>query len=239
MITNLRAIEETLKAGHAKGVLYIEKGSGRAKHLVALAQTAGIPVKTRSKEEFAKLVHGSKPKGAALQLNSPLEEAADLPSFLANAPEGDSLVLVLDGVTDPQNYGAIFRSADQFAVDLVVVPQRRTAKETGAAMGVSSGAINYVKRVRVPNLATALEELKEAGYWVYGADMDGESAASIDFKGKIVIVMGREGEGLHRLVRERCDGLVSIPTRGRVDSLNVSVAAGILLYEVRRQQWGG
>jgi 23S rRNA (guanosine2251-2'-O)-methyltransferase len=147
-----------------------------------------------------------------------------------------ALILLLDEINDPHNLGAILRSADQFGVELAVLPTRRAARETQAVVRSSAGASLYVPAVSVPNLAAGLESAKEAGFWVYGADLDGQRLDEVSFEGRVALVLGSEGSGLRRLVRERCDALVRIPSRGRVDSFNVSVAAGILMYEVRRRQ---
>jgi 23S rRNA (guanosine2251-2'-O)-methyltransferase len=146
------------------------------------------------------------------------------------------LILLLDELNDPHNLGAILRSADQLAVDLVVATLRRSVSETPTVLRASAGASRYVSFLRVTNLVQALETCKRRGYWIYGADMAGEPVATHRFDGPVAVVMGGEHRGLRRLVKGACDFLVRIPTRGRVDSLNVSVAAGILMYEVRRQQ---
>ena len=147
-----------------------------------------------------------------------------------------ALVVVADGVTDPANLGSITRSADQFAADLVLIPRRRAARVTDTVMRMSAGAAAHVTTVAVANVAAALEQLKAAGCWIYGADLKGEPLDQVRFPARVALVVGAEGGGLHPLVRSRCDHLVRIPTAGRVDSLNVGVAAGILMYEVRRQQ---
>jgi 23S rRNA (guanosine2251-2'-O)-methyltransferase len=159
-----------------------------------------------------------------------------LKHFLSRPARTNRLVLLLDEITDPHNLGAILRSADQFSVDLVVIPQSHSVKLTGSVAKVSSGASAWVATCPVTNLLRAMEQLKKAGYWLYGADKEGERADSVDLAGNIGIVMGSEGKGLRRLVMEGCDGIIRIPSSGHVDSFNVSVAAGILMYEVRRQQ---
>jgi 23S rRNA (guanosine2251-2'-O)-methyltransferase len=145
-------------------------------------------------------------------------------------------VVVLDGITDVHNLGAILRSCDQFSVDLVVIPQRRRAQQSSAVHRVSSGASQHVPLVSVSNIVREIELLQKNGYWAYGADMEGENLHTTRFSDKTVLILGSEGEGLSQLVRKRCDYIVSIPTTGHIDSLNVSVAAGILLYEFRRQK---
>ena len=147
----------------------------------------------------------------------------------------NALVLILDEITDPHNYGAILRSCDQFAVDLVVSRRRRSAKNASVIAQTSAGAVNWVKSAEEGNLVRAVEMLKKNQFWVYGADMDGQKVYDLDLRGRVALIMGGEA-GLSRLLRENCDGIAAIPGKGRIDSLNVSVAAGILLYEVNRQR---
>jgi 23S rRNA (guanosine2251-2'-O)-methyltransferase len=144
--------------------------------------------------------------------------------------------VILDEITDPHNYGAILRSCDQFAVDLVVTRTRRIAKYAEIVSKTSAGADAWVPVAETANLTRALGSLKEAGFWIYGADMAGDAVWSRDLRGRTAIVLGSEGTGVGRLLKEQCDALVGIPSRGRIDSLNVSVAAGVLLYEVNRQR---
>ena len=141
---------------------------------------------------------------------------------------------MLDGITDPHNLGAILRSADQFGVDLVIIPERRSVQANETVQKVSSGAAQYVKMSVVTNLSREIAYLKENGFWVYGADMSGNSSYEEKFSKRSVIVMGSEGDGISQLVRKNCDYITSIPMQGHIDSLNVSVATGILLYEYRR-----
>lgn len=161
---------------------------------------------------------------------------AGLRERLAALSGPTALILLLDEIADPHNLGAILRSADQFAVDLAVIPSRHAARETPTVAKISAGASLYVPLFSVPNLVAGLQLAKEAGFWVYGADLSGERADGVRFEGRVALVLGSEGGGLRRLVRERCDALVRIPAGGHVDSFNVSVAAGILMYEIRRQQ---
>jgi 23S rRNA (guanosine2251-2'-O)-methyltransferase len=147
-----------------------------------------------------------------------------------------ALVLFLDEIQDPQNLGAVLRSADQLAVDFVVVPSRRSASEPGAVLRSSAGASAHVTLVEVANLVQAIRLCQQAGIWIYGADIRGRRLEQLAFAGRVGLVMGSEGSGLRRLVKDSCDELVRIPARGHVDSFNVSVAAGIMLYEIRRQQ---
>ncbi len=149
--------------------------------------------------------------------------------------EETNFVLLLDGITDPQNFGAILRVADGFGVQLVVIPIHESVGLTPAAVKASAGASQWVPVSQVTNLARSIETLKELGYWVYAAASKGDAPAKIDFKGKVALVMGNEGKGVGRNVMEHCDRVVTIPMQGHVDSFNVATAAAVLCYEVRRQ----
>ncbi|MGX8706395.1 MAG: 23S rRNA (guanosine(2251)-2'-O)-methyltransferase RlmB, partial [bacterium] len=145
-------------------------------------------------------------------------------------------IVVLDGITDPHNLGAIIRSAECAGAHGVVIPERRAAGLSPAAAKAAAGALNHMPVARVKNLNRALEELKAAGLWITGAAMDGESAWSADLTGPIALVIGSEGDGIARLTLEKCDRVVSLPAKGHIDSLNASVAAGVLMYEILRQR---
>jgi 23S rRNA (guanosine2251-2'-O)-methyltransferase len=149
--------------------------------------------------------------------------------------EATKFVLILDGITDPQNLGAILRVADGFGVDLVILPEHESAGLTPAAVKASAGASEWVAVTQVTNLARTIEALKEKGFWVYAAVAGGDRADRIDFTGKVAIVMGNEGKGVRRNVLEHCDRSVSIPMYGHVDSFNVASATAVLCYEVVRQ----
>ena len=144
-------------------------------------------------------------------------------------------VIVLDGIEDPHNLGSILRSADCAGAHGVVIAKRRSAQVSAAAVKASAGAVEYVRVARVVNIRSALEELKKAGLWIAGADMEGQPMQKQNLAGPLALVIGSEGDGLSKLVRETCDYLVSIPMRGHIDSLNAGVAAGILMFEKRRQ----
>lgn len=232
------AIEELLRRGPLEGTLLVGRSNERIARLVDLARKAGVEVSEVDETELTGLTGSTAHKGAVLAVSRGAPQAkGDLAAELDRLGDRPAaLALVLDGVTDPQNLGAILRSADLFGVDFVALPSRRSAQETGTVARVSSGASAYVPLVVVPNVPTALGLLKDRGFWVYGADRGGQGCHATDLTGRVCLVLGGEGAGMHRLVRERCDALVAIPSGGHVDSFNVSVAAGILLYEVRRQQ---
>jgi 23S rRNA (guanosine2251-2'-O)-methyltransferase len=157
---------------------------------------------------------------------------------LVGARRGEhSLIVVLDGVEDPHNLGAILRTADAAGADGVIIPERRSASVTGTVAKVSAGASEHLPITKVTNISRTLEELKEKDLWIVGLDERGEQTYDhVDYKMNCAVVLGAEGKGLHDLVRRHCDFLVSIPMLGQVPSLNVSVAAGIVLYEVVRQR---
>ncbi|MDR2103015.1 MAG: 23S rRNA (guanosine(2251)-2'-O)-methyltransferase RlmB [Treponema sp.] len=243
-LTGFHAIEELLKSGNAAGPLLVAKAGPRARELVSLAGTCKIRVDRVGTYDLDRLAPGH--RGLALAVDGDgggrtgVKTDISLEEFLAGleepGPGKDALVLVLDEITDPHNYGAILRSCDQFGADLVVSRNRRGAKHAGVIAQTSAGAAAWVPAAETPNLPRALEDLKAAGFWIYGADMKGEALYSRDLRGRAAIILGSEGQGISRLLRERCDAMIAIPAKGRLDSLNVSVAAGILLYEVIRQR---
>jgi 23S rRNA (guanosine2251-2'-O)-methyltransferase len=235
-VFGFHAIEEALRKS-ASGSLMFSRESARIAGLRALAEKKGVPVTEVDDAELTRLCGSDAHRGALLVLErASSAQKATLKHHLRSLAVDKALVVVLDGITDPQNLGAILRSADQFQAELVIIPSRRSAQESSTVAKVSSGASEYVPLAVVPNIPSALDLLKENGFWIFGADAAGETTDKLDMNGKVCIVMGSEGTGLHRLVREKCDFLVSIPAAGHVDSFNVSVAAGILLFETRRQQ---
>jgi 23S rRNA (guanosine2251-2'-O)-methyltransferase len=209
-------------------------GSGpRIKEILAQAPTLGIPVDRVSKAELDRIAPDN--RGIVLETEDSRErEEPDLDTFILDPPE-TSLVLILDHIEDPQNLGAILRSADVFAADLIIAPRRRAAPLTDAAVAASAGAAAYSPLVIVPNLPEALRKLKKAGYWLYAADMGGAKLPAADVSARSAIVLGNEGAGVSRLLKDECDFALSIPMAGHVDSLNVSAAAAVLMYEFRRR----
>ena len=202
-----------------------------------MAQTKGIAVKNECEVELDKYCDKNKHRGMILLFEWVQEEKKqELHAYNDLLEKETSLVLLLDGITDPHNYGAVLRSADKFGVDLVIIPERKSVRDTDTVSVTSVGANSYVNQVIIPNLTHAINFLKNKGFWVYGADLEGEPIHKINLTGKIALVMGSEGKGIRGVIKEKCDICVTIPCTGHIDSLNVSVAAGILLYEIRRQQ---
>jgi len=211
-------------------------GSGpRIKDILALAAKTGTPVRKAGKAELDRLA----PDHRGIVLETDSVEAVgevDIDGFLAGLEDGrEALVLVLDHIEDPQNFGALLRSADVFSCDLVVAPNRRAAPVSDATAKASAGAIAYVPLALVANLAEVLRRLTKAGFWCYAADMGGEKLDKAELPARCAIVLGNEGSGVSRLLKDECDGALSIPMGGHVDSLNVSAAGAILLYEYRKR----
>ncbi|MDR0402281.1 MAG: 23S rRNA (guanosine(2251)-2'-O)-methyltransferase RlmB [Treponema sp.] len=233
-ITGFHAIEEHIKAG-ASGPLLTAKPGPRARELVNLALSRKVRVTQVGTAGLDRLAPGH--RGVALETAGlPASSPVTMEDFLARLEDRpDALVMILDEITDPHNYGAILRCCDQFGADLVIGRKRRSAKNAPVVAQTSAGASAWVPNVEEGNLVRSVELLKENGFWIYGADMDGTPAWKLDLSGRAAIVMGGEA-GLSRLLRERCDAVAAVPRYGRLDSLNVSVAAGVLLYEARRQR---
>ena len=226
-------------------ILYAKQGP-RVKKILAQAEKLSVTIERRTDAELDKLT-ASLPeylqnhRGIILIDDRPQEQAPKLSAdalLAALASREKAFVVVLDSITDPHNTGAIIRSADQFAVDAVVLPERRSAGDFQTVSKISAGAAAWVPLLYTANLVRTVEELKHNGFWVFGADAQGEPLPHTKFPDKTILIMGSEGSGISRLLKASCDSFTAIPTSGKLDSLNVSVAAGILMYEVRRQQNG-
>jgi 23S rRNA (guanosine2251-2'-O)-methyltransferase len=240
-ISGFHALEEIARTGKPSGFFLLAdtaslKPGPRIRSIRAQAEESGFAVKIVPESELNSLNRDNRGMLFLPEEGAVVSPEISLDLFLEDGVPDKSLVLVLDGITDPRNFGAILRSSDQFGIDLVILPNRRSAKETDSVARSSAGAVSWVRIAVVPNLARALDALKEKGYWVYGADMAGDSVRTSSFSSKAVLVLGSEGRGIDRNVRDRCDAVVAVPSRGKVDSLNVSVAAGIMMYEIRCRQ---
>lgn len=236
VIYGIHAVEEALAAGRPLERLLVGKGRGgrRVQQLIEAARRASIPVRFVERAELDRLVGSPDHQGVAAVAGA--KRYADLEDVIAQARH-PALFLLLDGVEDPRNLGALLRTAYCAGVDGVVLPERRAAGITPTAEKVSAGASEHLVVARVTNLNRAMERLKEAGCWLVGLDERGPQAfTEVDLTGPVGLVLGGEGKGLHQKIREKCDFLVAIPTAGAITSLNVSVAAGIVLYEARRQR---
>jgi len=240
-ITGFHAIEEHIKSAKAAnrtcGPLLLAKAGPRAREIVDLAVNCKVRIERTGAFELDGLAPDN--RGIALYIEDVFRDGANqsIDEFIEKLGDRpNALVLILDEITDPHNYGAILRCCDQFAVDLVVSRNRRNAKHADIISKTSSGAVSWVPQTETANLVRAAQQLKKAGFWIYGADMEGETVYKTDLKGRTALVLGGEGTGISRLLYEQCDTMVAIPTSGKIESLNVSVAAGVLLYEVIRQR---
>ena len=238
-LTGIHAVREALEANKPLDSLLVAKGSHgqRIEDLVRLARKNGTPVRFEERIQLDRTAGTREHQGVvAFIAASPTASFEDLlkPRDSMSAP---GLLVLLDGVEDPQNLGAIVRTALAAGAQGVVIPERRAAGLTETVARASAGALAHLPVARVTNLSRAMEEMKEAGYWLVGLDERAEKRhTEVDFKLPVGIVMGSEGKGLHELVSKRCDFLVSIPTTGPVRALNVSVAAGVVLFEAVRQR---
>jgi len=235
-LTGFHAIEEALNAARSLDRIVIARGrhGERVEAIVRLAKSRGVPVRFEERQQLDRLAGTREHQGiAALAAAKPTAELEDL--LAAKTERG--LLVVLDGIEDPHNLGAIVRTSLAAGAQGVVIPERRAAGLSDTVERASAGALAHLPVARVKNLVRAMEQMKEAGYWLVGLDERAKkNHTDVDLTGPAGIVLGREGEGLHELTRKRCDFLVSIPTVGPVRSLNVSVAAGVILFEVMRQR---
>jgi len=235
-LTGFHAVEEALAAGRSLDRIVIASGrhGERMEAIVRLAKSRGVPVRFEDRQQLDRLAATREHQGViALAAAKPTVELEDL----LRQKNEQGLLVLLDGVEDPHNLGAIVRTSLAAGASGVVIPERRAVGLTDTVERAAAGALAHLPVARVKNLVRAMEEMKEAGYWLVGLDERAEKTyTDVDLKGPVGIVMGGEGEGLHELTRKRCDFLVSIPTTGPVRSLNVSVAAGVILFEAVRQR---
>jgi 23S rRNA (guanosine2251-2'-O)-methyltransferase len=204
-------------------------GHHRLREVLDGARKAGIPVRKEPRAGIDRLA-GTRNHQGVIAMVSPAGYA-DANDLLSKAT-ADTLLILLDGVEDPHNLGAIIRTAECAGATAVIIPERRAAHITEAVVKASAGATEYMRVARVTNLANFIEELKEKGFWVVGVDQTARTAyTGYDYAGPLALVFGGEGQGLHRLVRDKCDVMVSVPMRGHIAALNVSVTVGIVLFE--------
>ena len=239
-LTGIHAVREALESGRALERIVIARGrhGDRLEEIVTKARERGVPVRFEERAIVDRLAGTPQHQGVVAMAAA--KHTLDLEDLLKIAPKGSSapgLLVVLDGVEDPHNLGAVIRSALAAGASGIILPDRRAAGLNETVARAAAGALEHLPVARVVNIARAMEQLKEAGYWTVGLDERAERKHSdVDYKGAVAIVLGGEGAGLHELVRKRCDFLVSIPTTGPVRSLNVSVAAGVVLFEAVRQR---
>ena len=232
VLAGLHPVLEALKAGSPVEHVHIAKGAGgaRVQEVVDACRRAGIPVRFEERIVLDKLARTAVHQGVVAVA------AVQKYKHLGEIPEGARLVVVLDGVEDPHNLGAIVRTANAAGASAVVIPERRAVGVTPVVSKAAAGALEHVPLVKVTNINRALESLKEDGFWIYGLDERGEQRYDqAEYNSPTAIVLGGEGHGLHAQTKKHCDILVSIPMSGAIASLNVSVAAGVMLFEWKRR----
>ena len=235
IVYGINPVLEALRAGRVRRLRLASRGDRRIDEAVSLAREAGVAVERVDAQTLDRATRGGVHQGIAAELEAPRDYTVE--ELVAGASPAAPLLIVLDGIEDPQNVGAIVRTADAAGCHGIIRQARRAASLAGAAAKASAGAVAHVRVATVVNIARAVEELKTLNVWTLG--LEGGAPASyyeVDFTLPTAIVLGSEGAGLRRLVRERCDRLASIPMLGSVGSLNVSVAAGVTLFEAVRQR---
>ncbi|MBO4767296.1 MAG: 23S rRNA (guanosine(2251)-2'-O)-methyltransferase RlmB [Lachnospiraceae bacterium] len=240
-IEGRNAVLEAFRAGKTIDKLYVLKGctDGPIQSILREAKKGDTLIRFTEKERLDQMSQTGHHQGVIAQAAA--YEYAEVDDILAAAQsKGEKpFLILLDGIEDPHNLGAILRTANQAGAHGIIIPKQRAVGLTAVVAKTSAGAINYTPVAKVTNLVRTMEDLKKKGIWFVCADMDGEPMYRIDMTGAIGIVIGNEGSGVGRLVKESCDLVASIPMRGNVDSLNASVAAGVLMYEAVRQRIGG
>ncbi len=237
LIIGRNPVTEAIKSGRTIDKIVMQKGaSGSAGKILSLAKENRITVEFAEKNVLDKLAGSGAHQGVCAFASS--YEYAELKDIMSKAQElgEEPLIVILDDIEDPHNLGAIMRTAECAGASGVIIPKRGASGLTETVAKTSAGAIEYMPCMRVTNIARTIDELKTLGFWIAVCDMDGSLHTKTDLTGKLAIVIGSEGKGVGRLVKEKCDFTVSVPMRGKINSLNASNAAAVVLYEIRRQR---
>lgn len=234
LLIGRNAVTEALKSDREIDTLILMRNNNNPalSRLASMAKEKGAVVKEVDSKKLDFICGGANHQGVAAYVAA--HEYSSIGEIFAYAEEkGEApFIVACDEIEDPHNLGAIIRTAECAGVHGVIIPKRRSASLNFTVGKTSAGALEYMRVARVSNLASTIDELKEKGCWVYGADMDGTDYKKTDFSGAVVLVIGSEGKGIGKLIRQKCDAIVSLPMKGNINSLNASVAAGILMYEV-------
>lgn len=239
IIFGRNAVMEGLKSGRSVDKVFLQESDhqeGSSAKILTLAKDLGVQVKFVSSDKLNQMTNYGKHQGVVAYMAAHDYVALEVLFDRAADRDEHPFFIILDQIEDPHNLGAIIRTANVVGAHGVIIPKNRAVSLTATVAKTSAGAIEYTPVCRVTNLARTIEEIKERGVWVTGADMDGSSMYDVDLKGSVALVIGSEGKGLSRLVREKCDHIASIPMKGDINSLNASVAAGVLMYEALRQR---
>lgn len=240
LLVGRNAVLEALEKGREIDSLYVTRGekNGTLGRILGKCREKGIVIKEVDKKKLDFMCGHANHQNVAAKCA--VHEYVSVDEILLSAKEKgeEPFLIICDELEDPHNLGAIIRTAEITGAHGVIIPKRRSVGLTYAVGKTSAGAIEYVPVAKVGNLPAEIDRLKEKGLWIYGADMQGESWCKTDFTGAVALVIGSEGKGISRLVKEKCDITVSLPMKGKINSLNASVAAGILMMEVSRQRLG-
>ena len=238
LIYGRNAVLEAVRSGREIDRLLVAHGvtGGSVSAIIAKCVARGILVKEVSPQKLDEYCEGANHQGVAVFFAA--QEYSTVEAILQTAQDRgeDPFILICDEVEDPHNLGALIRTAEACGVHGIIIPKRRSASLNATVAKAASGALEYMKVARVTNLVQTIEQLQKQGVWVYGADMDGQNYTDTDFSGPCALVIGNEGHGIGTLVAKKCDGIVSLPMHGKINSLNASVAGGILLYEILRSR---
>lgn len=237
-IEGRHAIAEALRSGKTIDRLIVRKGirDAEGNRLIDEAKERGVKVQFREKEALDRESRDGKHQGFIAEITDFVySEVEDILRY-ADETGRPPFILICDGIEDPHNLGSIIRVAECAGVHGIIIPDRRSVSVNETVIKVSAGAANHMRIAKVTNCNEAIKQLKGQGLWVYCADMDGAEMYEVDLRGPVAIVIGGEGAGVHRLVRANCDGAVRIPMMGKINSLNASVAAGVIIYEKIRQE---
>lgn len=241
IIYGKNVVTEALKSGRSFNKIVVALGNlgSDVKNIIALAKEKGVPIERADMKRMDKVTQGERHQGVIAYVSpveyKTVEDIIEIAKERNEAP----FILLLDEITDPHNLGAIIRSAEAMGAHGVLLPKRRSAKLSETVAKTSAGAVNYIAVAQIGNAVQTVENLKKQGFWTVGADMAGVSADNADFTLPTLLVIGSEGKGIGRLLREKLDILVKIPMTGKINSLNASVAAGILIYEVMKRRIKG
>ncbi len=238
IIAGRNSVTEALRSQRSINKILVQDGAkgGSIGEIIATAKARNILVEFVRQERLDKLVPGLRHQGVAAMVAPIAFQSLDDVFARAEAEGEDLFILLLDELQDPQNVGALIRTADAAGVHGVLMPKRRSCPLNAVVAKISAGAVEYVPVVQIGNIAQTIEELQRRGCWVVGADMDGEEHYRTNLTGPLVLVIGAEGKGLGRLVKQKCDAIASIPMEGGVSSLNASAAGAVLMYEAVRQR---
>ncbi len=240
IIAGRNAVSEAMRSGRTIDSLYVVRGThtGSLSALIAKAREKDINIKEADSKKLDFMCGNANHQGvvavAAVKEYATIDDIFKLAQERGEPP----FLIVADELEDPHNLGAVLRVAECAGAHGVIIPKRRSVGLTYAVGKASAGAVEYVPVARVTNIAAAVDELKRRGVWIYAADMEGQNWCSVDYAGPVAIVIGSEGSGVSRLVKEKCDFVISLPMKGKINSLNASVACGIICYEVARQRSG-